>query len=51
MEELNSFFLGTSACLVDEKIIFGKAWETRSQLNTISSGTVSDSGFAIRHKL
>ncbi|KAL3827456.1 hypothetical protein ACHAXA_003190 [Cyclostephanos tholiformis] len=41
IEELNSFFLGTSACLADERIIFGKAWETRSQLNTVSSGIVS----------
>jgi hypothetical protein len=40
-EELQSFFLGTSTCLVDEDIIFGKAWEKRSQLMTVSSGTVS----------
>lgn len=40
MEELQSFFLGTSSCLVDEQVIFGKAWEKRSQLTTISSGTI-----------
>jgi B9 domain-containing protein 2 len=41
IEELNSIFLGTSPCLADERLIFGKAWETRSQLNTVSSGIVS----------
>jgi len=40
MEELQSFFLGTSSCLVDEQVIFGNAWEKRSQLTTISSGTI-----------
>ena len=39
-EELASFFLGTSSCLADESMIFGKAWETRSQLTTVSSGMV-----------
>ena len=39
-EELQSFFLGTSSCLVDEKVIFGKAWEARQNLTTISSGIV-----------
>ena len=39
-EELQSYFLGTSSCLVDESVIFGKAWENRSQLVTISSGVV-----------
>ncbi|KAL7482053.1 hypothetical protein ACHAW6_007739 [Cyclotella cf. meneghiniana] len=41
LEELQSFFLGTSTCLVDEDIVFGKAWEKRSQLSTVSSGVVS----------
>lgn len=40
-EELQNFFLGTSSTLVDEDLIFGKAWEKRSQLNTVSSGIVS----------
>ena len=40
-EELQSFFLGTSSCLGDEDIIFGKASEKRSQLMIVSSGTVS----------
>jgi len=40
IDELNAFFLGTSPCLADEKIIFGKAWETRSKLNTVASGIV-----------
>ncbi|KAL7543302.1 hypothetical protein ACHAXR_012701 [Thalassiosira sp. AJA248-18] len=40
IEELQSFFLGTSPCLVDENVIFGKAWESRSQLVTTSSGIV-----------
>mmetsp|Transcript_7537 Transcript_7537/g.16294 ORF Transcript_7537/g.16294 Transcript_7537/m.16294 type:complete len:290 (+) Transcript_7537:156-1025(+) len=39
-DELQSFFLGTSSCLVDENVIFGKAWETRSQLVTVTSGVV-----------
>ena len=39
-EELQSYFLGTSSYLVDESVIFGKAWENRSQLVTISSGVV-----------
>ena len=39
-QELESFFLGTSSCLVDETIIFGKSWEKRSQLITVSGGTV-----------
>lgn len=39
-EELQSFFLGTSSCLLDEDTIFGKAWENRSQLVTVSSGIV-----------
>lgn len=39
-EELQSFFLGTSSCLADEKVVFGKAWEARSQLVTVSSGIV-----------
>ena len=39
-EELQSFFLGTSSCIVDENVIFGKAWETRSHLSTVSSETV-----------
>ncbi|KAL9182037.1 hypothetical protein ACHAXT_012380 [Thalassiosira profunda] len=39
-EELESFFLGTSSCLVDENVIFGKAWEDRSSLVTVSSGIV-----------
>ncbi len=46
-DELNSFFLGTSASLADEKIIFGKAWEARSQLNTVSSGTGSARQLAV----
>ena len=40
IDELNAFFLGTSPCLADERIIFGKAWETRSKLNTVASGIV-----------
>ena len=40
-EELSSYFLGTSACVVDEKVLFSKAWESRSQLVTVSSGIVS----------
>lgn len=40
IDELNAFFLGTSPCLADEKMIFGKAWETRSKLNTVASGIV-----------
>lgn len=39
-EELQSFFLGTSSCLVDEEAIFGSAWEARSALRTVSSGVV-----------
>lgn len=37
-EELQSFFLGTSSCLVDENMIF--SFESRSQLVTVSSGVV-----------
>ena len=40
LDELQSLFLGTSSCLVDEKVIFGKAWESRSQLVTVSCGIV-----------
>jgi hypothetical protein len=48
MEELNYYFLGTSSRLVDEDTVFGKAWEKRSQLKTVSSGIVSCSlGFWI----
>ena len=50
-EELQSFFLGTSSCLVDENMIFGKAWETRSQLVTVSSGVVSSTRGGIVHTL
>lgn len=41
-EELQSFFLGSSSCLVNEELIFGKAWEKRSQIKTVSSGVVSE---------
>jgi hypothetical protein len=40
-DELQSFFLGTSSCLVDEEVIFGKAWEKRGKLKTVTSGIVS----------
>lgn len=46
-EELESFFLGTSSCVVDENVIFGKAWEKRSQLVTVSSGVVSLSNSSV----
>jgi B9 domain-containing protein 2 len=40
-ERLEEFFLGrTPPCLLDEAVIFGKAWENRSQLTTVSSGKV-----------
>jgi hypothetical protein len=38
---LEEFFLGrTPPCLLDEAVIFGQAWENRSQLTTVSSGKV-----------
>ena len=40
LEELQLFFLGTSSYLVDKEVIFGKAWETQSQLRTVSCGVV-----------
>lgn len=40
-EKLEEFFLGnTPSCLLDEAVIFGKAWENRSRLTTVSSGKV-----------
>ncbi|KAL7502536.1 hypothetical protein ACHAXN_000869 [Cyclotella atomus] len=39
-DELQSFFLGTSSCLVDEEVIFSKAWEKRGKLKTVTSGIV-----------
>eukprot|EP00804_Cyclotella_cryptica_P018520 CCRYP_004343-RA/>CCRYP_004343-RA protein AED:0.47 eAED:0.37 QI:0/0/0/1/1/0.66/3/0/216 len=48
LEELQSFFLGTSTCLVDEDTVFGKAWEKRSQLTTVSSGIVSCVGCQLK---
>ena len=40
-EKLEEFFLSrTPSCLLDEAVIFGKAWENRSQLTTVSSGKV-----------
>eukprot|EP00984_Skeletonema_dohrnii_P017048 scaffold7682_cov137-Skeletonema_dohrnii-CCMP3373.AAC.2 len=40
-EKLEEFFLcRTPSCLLDEAVIFGKAWESRSQLTTVSSGKV-----------
>ncbi|KAL7461609.1 LOW QUALITY PROTEIN: hypothetical protein ACHAXS_002027 [Conticribra weissflogii] len=42
-DELRSFFLGTSTCLLDEDVVFGKAWEDRVKLVTVSAGVVSAS--------
>ena len=39
-EEIQSFFLGTNPQLVNEDVLFSKAWENRCRLVTIPSGTV-----------
>ena len=41
LEEMRAFFLGTSAGLADEDLIFDKAWSTRNRLVTVPSGQVS----------
>ena len=39
-DEIQRFFLGSSPQLVDRNILFGRAWEARSSLTTVSSGKV-----------
>lgn len=40
-ERMEEFFLGkTPPCLLDEDVIFAKAWGNRSELSTVSSGKV-----------
>lgn len=39
-QEIQAFFLGANPQLTDDAITFGKAWDSRSRLVTVSSGEV-----------